>query len=155
VHGLEVIRQVKKNHPATRVIILSMHKEESYVIEALRNGAAGYVVKDSTGTDLIEAVRKVKLGRRYLSPSLAELAFALLEQKPVDTSRDIYESLSSRERLVMQLAAEGLSSAVIAKQLYISRRTVETHRANFMRKLELRSQTDLVRFAIRKGLLEP
>ncbi len=154
IHGLEVIRQVRMGNPDTRIIILSMHKEESYVIEALRNGASGYILKDSTGTDLIEGIRKVKAGRRYLSPSLQEIAIGLLEQRPTTGTGDIYDSLSNRERLVLQLAAEGLSSPEIAERLFISRRTVETHRANLMRKLDLRSQTDLVRFAIRKGVMQ-
>ncbi len=154
VHGLEVTRQVRRDHPHTQIIILSMHTEESYVVEALRDGAAGYVLKDSTGTDLIDAIRRVKLGRRYLSPSLAEIAIGLLQQK-VMTGQDPYDTLSSRERLVLQLAAEGLSSSQIAERLFISRRTVETHRAHLMRKLELRSQTDLVRYAIRRGLIDP
>ena len=155
VHGLEVTRQLKQRHTPTHILILSMHQEESYVIEALRHGASGYVLKDSAGTDLIEAVRKVRMGRRYLSPSLAEIAISLLEQRPTDPARDCCELLSSRERLVLELAAEGLSSADIAVRLFISRRTVETHRSNLMRKLELHSQTDLVRFAIRKGLIAP
>jgi two-component system, NarL family, response regulator NreC len=153
LHGLEVTRQVRRNYPETKVVILSMHKEECYVAEALRNGASGYVLKDSTGTDLVEAIRKVKLGRRYLSPSLAEIAITLLEQKPLDPAHDVYDSLSTRERLVLELAAQGMSSPDMADRLFISRRTVETHRANLMRKLDLHSQTDLVRFAIRKGLI--
>ena len=154
VHGLEVTRQVSQDHPDTAVIILSMHKEESYVIEALRNGAAGYVVKDATGSDLIEAIRKVCGGRRYLSPALQEVAISLLEQRQSDPSLDIYASLTRRERLVLHLAAEGHNSADIAARLFISPRTAETHRSNLMRKLGLHSQTDLVRFAIRKGILE-
>lgn len=153
VHGLEVTRQVRTDHAQTQVIVLSVHNEESYVIAALRNGAAGYVLKDATGTDLMEAIRKVKMGRRYLSPTLEEMAIGLLEHKRV-AERDVYDTLSSRERLVLQLAAQGLSSSQIATHLFISRRTAETHRANLMRKLELRSQTDLVRYAIRKGVIE-
>lgn len=153
LHGLEVTRQVKRDFPEVRIIILSMHKEESYVIEALRNGASGYVLKDATGTDLVEAIRKVKAGQRYLSPALAELAFSMLEQKAADSAGNVYESLTSRERLVLQLAAEGCTSGEIAQRLSISQRTVETHRSNLLRKLGLRSQTDLVRFAIRKGII--
>jgi DNA-binding NarL/FixJ family response regulator len=153
IHGLEVTRQVRTEHPETEVVILSMHKDESYVVQALRNGAAGYVLKDSTGTDLVEAVRKVKQGHRYLSSSLAEMAISVLEQGRTP-GEDLYHTLSSRERLVLELAAEGLSSAVISQRLFISRRTVETHRANLMRKLELRSQTELVRYAIRRGLMQ-
>jgi len=153
LHGLEVTRQVARDYPRTRVVILSGHAEESYVVEALQNGAAAYVLKDSTATDLVEAVRKVKQGRRYLSPSLSEKAISLFEQQAKAPGADIYDSLTSRERLVLQMAAEGSSSAEIGKQLFISQRTAETHRANLMRKLGLHSQTDLVRFAIRKRII--
>lgn len=153
LHGLEVTRQLKAKQSPTKVIVISIHQEESYVIEALRSGAWGYVLKDSTGTDLIEAVRKVKQGWRYLSPSVSEIAINLLQHQPVKLARDGAPGLSNRERLVLQLAAEGMTSAQIAERLFISRRTAETHRANLMRKLELRSQTDLVRYAIRQGVI--
>ena len=153
LHGLEVIRRVHKEHPETRVIVLSMHADEPYVMEALRNGASGYVLKDCTGGDLVQAVRAVAAGRRYLSPMLAERAITGYVERPGESDLDVYETLTNRERLVLQLAAEGKTSAEIATALFISPRTAETHRANLMRKLSLRSQTDLVRFAIRRGII--
>ena len=153
LHGLEVTRVVRRDHPETKVIILSMHADEPYVMEALRNGASGYVLKDATGADLVQAVKDVRAGRRYLSPVLAERAYTGYVERPGESELDVYETLTNRERLVLQLAAEGSSNPVIAKKLFISPRTAETHRANLMRKLGLRSQTDLVRFAIRKGII--
>lgn len=153
LHGLEVVRQLRRDHPATKVIILSMHADEPYVMEALRNGASGYVLKDCTAADLVQAVRTVAAGRRYLSPALAERALTGYVERPGASDLDVYETLTNRERLVFQLAAEGRTSAEIASTLFISPRTAETHRANLMRKLSLRSQTDLVRFAIRRGII--
>ena len=153
LHGLEVTRQVRHPTSRTHVVILSMHADEAYVQEALKNGASGYVLKEATAADLLQAVQEAKAGRRYLSPSLAERAIDALVHKPVEAGADVFETLTSRERLVLQLAAEGRSAAVIGEQLFISPRTAETHRTNLMRKLGLHSQTDLVRYAIRKRIL--
>jgi DNA-binding NarL/FixJ family response regulator len=153
LHGLEVTRRVRKEQPDTRVIILSMHADEPYVMEALRNGASGYVLKDCTAADLVQAVRTAAAGRRYLSPVLAERALTGYVEHPGESELDVYETLTNRERLVLQQAAEGKTSAEIAAALFISPRTAETHRANLMRKLGLRSQTDLVRFAIRRKII--
>jgi DNA-binding NarL/FixJ family response regulator len=153
LHGLEVIRQCRREVPETRVIVLSMHADEPYVMEALRNGAAGYVLKDCTAADLVRAVREVAAGRRYLSPVLVERALSGYIDRSGESGTDVYETLTNRERLVLQLAAEGKTSGEIAAALFISPRTAETHRANLMRKLALRSQTDLVRFAIRRGIV--
>lgn len=151
--GLEVTRQVKQRTPATRVVILSMHANEPYVLEALKNGAAGYVLKDSSGTDLTQAIRQVLLGQRYLSPPLSERAVEAYLQRSQAASLDPYDSLTEREREVLHLAAEGLSNPEVATRLSISPRTVETHRANLMRKLGLKTQTDLIRYALRRGIL--
>ena len=153
LHGLEVVRQLRKEQAETKVIILSMHADEPYVMEALRNGASGYVLKDCTAADLVQAVRTVAAGRRYLSPALAERALTGYVEHPGVSDLDVYETLTNRERLVLQLAAEGKTSAEVAMALFISPRTAETHRANLMRKLSLRSQTELVRFAIRRGII--
>lgn len=153
LHGLEVARQVRTDSPATRIIILSMHDDEPYVMEALRYGAAGYLLKDCTPKELVHAIREVAAGRHYLTPVLAERAISGYVHRPGQSTEDVLQTLTKRERLVLQLAAEGLTSAEIAKKLFISPRTAETHRANIMRKLELRSQTDLVKFAIRKGII--
>jgi DNA-binding NarL/FixJ family response regulator len=137
----------------TRVIVLSMYANEAYVLEALRNGASGYVLKDSGITDLVQAVREVMAGRRYLSAPLSERAIAAYVEQSQTRSRSPYERLTSREREVLHLAAAGHTSAQIAKRLYLSPRTVETHRANLMRKLGLRSQADLTCYAIERGIL--
>lgn len=153
VHGLEVIRQVRDDHKRTRVIVLSMHADQPYVVESLRSGAVGYVLKDCTAADLVKAIREVMAGRKYVSPILADFALAASIANPVDGEVDAFNTLTNRERLVLQLAAEGLSSTEIGVKLFISPRTAETHRSNLMRKLSLHSQTDLVRFAIRKMLI--
>ncbi len=153
LNGLEITRQVRQRSPGTRIIILSMHANEPYVLEALKNGASGYVLKDSSGTDLIQAVRLVSAGQRYLSPPLSERAVEAYMMKSQESSFDAYDGLTDREREVLQLAAEGLSNPDIAARLSISPRTVETHRANLMRKLTLKTQTDLIRYALKRGIL--
>lgn len=153
LNGLEVTRQVRQRMPQTRVVILSMHATEAYLMEALRHGADGYVLKDASVADLVQAVREVAAGRRYLSPSLTPLAIEAYVEKARSAPPSGYETLTTREREVFQLAAEGLTSAEIATRLSISSRTAETHRANLMRKLGLRTQTDLIRYAIRRGII--
>lgn len=153
LNGLEVTRQVSKRLPRTRVVVLSMYASESYVMEAMSNGAAGYVVKDATTAELVRAVREVAHGRRYLSPPLSERAIDAYIQKAKGIHFDPYETLTTREREVLHLAAEGHSNPETAKRLFISPRTVEVHRANLMRKLDLHTQTDLIRYALRRGIL--
>jgi DNA-binding NarL/FixJ family response regulator len=148
--GLEVTRQVQK---MTRVIILSMHNNEAYVVEALRNGAQGYVLKDSNADDLIQAVRSVVEGRRYLSDPLSQRMIDSYLEKVKSGLLDPKDTLTNREREVLHLSAEGLTNIEISVRLSISPRTVEIHRANLMHKLNLRSQTDLIRFALKHGIL--
>lgn len=153
--GLEAARGTKRVSPATRVIILSMHDTESYVVEALQAGAAGYVLKKSSSQELIFAIRQALAGNLYLSPSLNERAIQTYMQRSVESrGDDPYESLTAREREVFQLAAEGSSNPQIAERLSLSARTVEMHRANLMRKLGLKSQTDLVKYAVKRGMVE-
>jgi two-component system response regulator NreC len=153
LNGLEVTRQISQRSPRTHVVILSMHPNEAYVLEALRAGAAAYVLKESTSAELVRAVREAVAGRRYLSPPLSERAIEAYMQKAESAALDPYETLTTREREVLHLAAEGHTNAEIADRLFISRRTVETHRANMMRKLGLRTQTDLISYALRRGIL--
>jgi DNA-binding NarL/FixJ family response regulator len=153
LNGLEVTRQVNQRAPQTRVVILSMYANEAYVLSALRNGAAGYVLKDAHTADLLRAVREVALGRRYLSPPLSERAIESYIQRDAAAQLDRYEMLTLREREILSLSAEGYTTLQIADRLFISPRTVETHRANLMRKLALHSQTDLVRFALQRGIV--
>ncbi len=150
LNGLEVTRQIQN---LTHVLILSMHDNEAYVLEALRNGAYGYILKDSTAAELIQAVQAVAEGRRYLSAPLSERAIEIYMKKAQSSGQDAYESLTTREREVLHLVAQGLSNSAIAEQLSISPRTVEIHRANAMHKLNLRNQTELIRYALRKGIL--
>ena len=154
LNGLEVARQLSRRAPATRIIILSMHAEEAYVLEALRCGAQGYVLKDSGTEELLHAIREVAAGRKYLSPPLSDRAIAYYVEKAQEEPLDPYETLTTREREVLHLAAEGQSSTEIATRLSISPRTAETHRANLMQKLGVHSQTDIVRYALQRGIIE-
>lgn len=153
LHGMEVLRQVRTSSPQTRVIVLSMHNDEAYVIEALRGGAMAYILKGSESLEIAHALTEVLAGRRFLSAPLSEWAINALVSKPAAEAEPL-QTLSQRERMVLQLAAEGHNNPEIAEKLFISPRTAETHRTNLLRKLGLQTQTDLVRFAIRKGLIE-
>jgi two-component system, NarL family, response regulator NreC len=150
INGLEVTRQVSEK---TRVLILSMHSNEAYVLEALQKGAYGYVLKDSTADELIQAVMEVARGKRYLSPPFSDRAIAAYVQRAQSTAADPYETLSNREREVLYMVAAGQSNNDISTSLSISPRTVEGHRSNIMHKLNLQSQAELIRYAIRKGIL--
>jgi two-component system response regulator NreC len=151
--GLEVTRQIHLHNPHTHVVILSMHTKEAYVLEALKNGASGYVLKGSEAQELITAIRLATQGIRYLSPPLTENAIEAYLQKSQEQNLDPYETLTDRERQILQLVAEGLSSSEIAKRLVISSRTVEVHRSKVMRKLGLRGDKDLIRYALRRGII--
>jgi DNA-binding NarL/FixJ family response regulator len=153
LHGIEVLRQVRTASPHTRVLILSMHNDEPYVIEALRGGAMAYLLKGSDTSEILKAAHEVMAGHRFLSAPLSDWAISALVSRPAEGT-DPLATLSPREREVLQYAAEGLSNGEIAEKLFLSPRTTETHRTNLMRKLNLQSQTDLVRFAIRKGLIQ-
>ncbi len=153
INGLEVTRQVSRLSPETRVVVLSMHSDEAYVLEALRNGAVGYVLKGSTAKELMQALREVSIGRRYLSPPLSVRALDDYVKRARDTDADPYETLTTRERELLHLVAEGHSSSEIAGRMSISQRTVETHRTNVNRKLGLRTRADLIRYALRRGIL--
>lgn len=153
INGLEATWQIKQRNPETRIIVLSMHADEAYVLEALQNGASGYVLKDSSADDLVQAVHKALLGWRYLSPPFSEEGIEAYIQKSREALLDDpFETLTKREREVFLLITAGLSNATIAERLSISQRTVESHRANLMRKLKLKTRMDLIRFAIRRGM---
>ena len=154
LHGIEVLRQTRASSPHTKVIILSMHNDEPYVIETLRAGAMAYILKGSESEEIVRAMQEVLAGKRFLSAPLSEWAINALVAKPADDN-DPLQSVTPRERMVLQLAAEGVSTSEIAEKLFISPRTAETHKTNLMRKLGLQTQTDLVRFAIRKGVISP
>jgi DNA-binding NarL/FixJ family response regulator len=152
--GLEVTAAVTHKVPATRIVILSMYHEDVFVLEALRNGAAGFVSKDASGVELVRAVHEVVAGRHFLSPPLSEVVIqAYLGGKT--GGGDAYGTLTRREREVLHLVAEGLSAKEIARRLGMSPRTAETHRSHVMHKLGLHSRTELIRFAIRRGIVPP
>jgi two-component system, NarL family, response regulator NreC len=154
LNGLDVARSVHNISPGTQVIVLSMHSNEAYVVDALKIGVAGYVLKDKATEEILEAIRYVLEGERYLSPPISGRVIESYIQRIQESSMDSYETLSDREREVFTLAAEGHSNPEIAQMLSISPRTVETHRSNVMRKLGLRTQTDLIRYAIQRGIIQ-
>lgn len=151
LNGLEVARQI---HARTKVIILSMYKDESYVATALQNGAMAFVLKDATSTDLIAAIQSVLSGRRYLCRPFTEEKIKYYQEKFSSTARPALEQLTNRERQVLQMVAEGFSTAETALKLHISPRTVEIHRAHIYEKLGFHSQADLTRFAIQQGMIK-
>jgi DNA-binding NarL/FixJ family response regulator len=155
LNGLEVVRRVKRKAPDTRVVMLSMHADEPYVAEALRGGATGYVLKGTNMGTLVEAVRKVLAGQRYLSPPLSAGAIDAYLQRASEAGRpiDSYELLTTRERQVLHLAARGRTNGDIAEQLAIGLRAVEVQRASLMRKLRLATQADLIRYAAQRGII--
>lgn len=153
--GLEVMRILRVRAPRTRIVVLSMHNATPFIAQALQNGAIGYVLKGSPEDEIVLAVREAAVGRRFLSPPITEDALnAYLEQSKSGTF-DPHETLTRREREVLQMAAEGKTAPEIAATLNISPRTAESHRASIMKKLGLQNQTDLIRHAIRRGLLPP
>lgn len=153
--GLEALRILRERSPRTRIVILSMYSSSAFVAQALQNGAIGYVLKGCTEENLVRAVREAAAGRRYLSPPVTEIAInAYIEQSKTGLF-DPHDTLTPRQREVLQMAAEGKTSGEIAERLHISPRTVENHRATIMKKLGLQNQTDLIRHAIRHGLISP
>lgn len=155
VNGMEIIQQTARSHPATRIIVLSMHANIAYVWEALRNGAAGYVLKCAKSEELVLAVREAAAGRRFLGTSISKHELQNYAKKMQQHGLEPHHMLTRREQQVLQHVAEGHTSAEIAQQLDIGIRTVETHRANLLLKLGLRNQTELVRYAIRHGIIAP
>jgi len=149
--GFDVTRRVAKRFPKTRVVILSMYSSEAHVVEALRSGASGYVLKDASAEELMTAIHEASGGRRYVSTPFSNDRIDSYLNRPA--AIDPYGTLTAREREVLHLVAEGLTSGDIARRLFISPRTAESHRANLMRKLGLRSRTDLVRFALQRGIV--
>ena len=153
LNGLEVARQLHKQSPKVRIVVLSMYDDEGFVLEALANGVSAYVLKDSNSSDLVQAVREVAAGHRYLSPPLSDRAIETYQQMAKTGAMDKHETLTTREREVLQLSAEGYTSSVIASRLGISTRTAETHRSRLMHKLGLHTQSDLIRYALKRGII--
>lgn len=156
LNGVEAIRQIKEQAPGVEIVVLSVHDSEGYVEQALRAGAAGYVLKRNAATELAEAIRAVDEGQAYLHPSIARRViddYVSRVRSREGTAADPYERLTPREREVLQLAAEGHSTRAIAGILCLSTKTVEHHRGSLMAKLGLRGQTELVKYALRAELI--
>jgi len=155
LNGLEATRQIRRRLPKTRVLILTGYMEDEQIVAALRAGASGYVVKKSDATELILGIQAVHRGNTYFSASISDAGTAseyLLQARSEDGKAG-YDLLTSREREVLQLIAEGYSNQRIAQELYISVKTVEAHKAHIMSKLHAQTRTDLIRYALQKGLV--
>ena len=150
LNGADAARAILERDPKCRVIVLSMYAEREYVRRALKAGAAGYVVKRSAAKELVEAIRAVHAGQRYLSPRVADV---VIDDYAGDAPDDLLSRLSQREREVLQLLAEGHTGAQIAERLSLSQKTVETYRARLVEKLGIRDVAGLVRFAIQRGIV--
>jgi DNA-binding NarL/FixJ family response regulator len=158
LNGIEATWQIRQRHPEVKIVILSMHANEEYVFQVLRAGASGYVLKQSDSSEVLTAIRAALSGGSFLSPPISRAVINdYVHRAEVRGQNSDLDLLTSREREVLQLLAEGLSNREISEQLNISVKTVETHRANIMSKLSLDNKTDLVKYALRKGwaTLEP
>jgi DNA-binding NarL/FixJ family response regulator len=155
LNGIEATRQIRKICPQTKVIILSMHSHERYISELFSLGASGYLLKSSTGSDIIDAIHAARKGNTYLSPSISSKVIEdYLSLKKNSHQDDHYSRLSNREREVFQMIAEGRSTKEIAEILCVSPSTVKTHRSNIMEKLEMDNISQLIQFAIHLGIVE-
>jgi two-component system, NarL family, response regulator NreC len=154
LNGIEATRQIVRRQPEVRVLILSMHSDEAYIIQALKAGARGYLLKDSADTELIRAISAVASGKSYFSPAVAKVMLDDYVRHMAEKGiADRYDSLSEREREVFQLIAEGHSNKEIADLLSVSPATVETHRAHILFKLDVHNTAELVLYAVRRGVI--
>jgi two-component system response regulator NreC len=153
LNGLEVIRQVRARGLPAKILVLTMHDEEQYLLQVLRAGGSGYVLKAAADTALMEAIRTVQRGHAFLYPSATALLLEDYRERKAEDTGDGYENLSEREREVLALTAAGFTNQEIADQLVISAKTVDTYRSRLMEKLHLHHRSELVRFALRHGLL--
>ena len=151
LNGIDAARELKKSARTTKVIMLTKHGEDTYVSEALRVGVNGYVLKSQAANDLVHAIQEVCRGSVYLSPGISHAVIGAY----LSNSDSPADPLSTRERQVLQFVAEGKSTKEVAKHLGVSAKTVESHRARLMRKLDLHETAGLVRYALRKGLIQP
>ncbi len=156
INGIEATKQIKAALPGTQTLALTMHEDDTYVFQLLKAGASGYVLKRAAATDLVQAIRAARRGEAFLYPSVAKAVVAdYLKRLATGEGRETYDGLTEREKEILTLVAEGATNQDIAQKLYISVKTVQTHRAHIMEKLNLHDRTMLVRYAIRKGLIEP
>ena len=154
MNGVDAIREVKKRYPETKIIALTVHKEEEYVLTTLQAGADGYVLKDATHAELLMAIKNVLMGKPYLSPGVSEKVIeGYLDGKKTVKDKSAWHTLTEREREILKLIAEGYKNKEVADYLCISLKTVEKHRANLMKKLDLHNAAALTAFAMKKGLV--
>ena len=153
LRGLEAIHEIKMNHPDVRILVLTMHKDKEYLHQAVTAGAEGYLLKEDADSELFSAIDRVRQGRMYISPKLSEELTTDWVKMSQGDDKPSFEPvrLTTREREVLKLIAEGKTSKEIGELLFISVRTVEHHRANIMEKLNLKNTADLVKYAIQKG----
>ena len=153
LNGIEATAQITRKSPDVSVLILSMHADEAYVTQAVRAGARGYLLKDAAGSDLIGAIAALAAGKSFFSPPIARVVLDDYARRLADKGLDRYDSLSEREREIFQLVAEGHSTKEIAELLSVSPATVETHRAHILQKLDIHNTAELVRYAVRRGVI--
>ncbi len=149
--GLDVLRTIKQQYPKVRVLMLSMHPEERFAVRAIRSGASGYVDKQTASEELVDAIRKVSRGERYITPSLAQ---RLATEVAFDSSKPPHETLTDREFQIMRLFSQGKTSSAIAKELSISTNTVTTHRSKILEKMRVRTTAELVHYALEHHLVD-
>ena len=155
MHGFEAIKEIKKQNQEIKIIALTVHRREEYVLATLQAGSDGYVLKDSSHSELVMAIKSVLEGKRYLSPGVSEKVIdGYLEGKKTVKTKSSWDSLTHREREILKLIAEGYKNKDVADYLFISLKTVEKHRSNLMKKLGLHNVAALTSFAIEKGLIE-
>ena len=154
MNGMEAIREIKKQSPKTKVLVLTVHKAEEYILNTFRAGANGYLLKDSTHAELVMAVKKVLSNQHYISPEISEKVIeGYIEGRRALKPHTSWETLTAREREILKLIAEGYRNKKIAEELCISVKTVEKHRANLMEKLNLHNVQALTAFALEKGVV--
>lgn len=154
LNGIEAARQIAAELPKTSIVILSVHSDEAYVLKALKAGARGYLLKDSAESDILNAVRMVSAGKAFFSPAISKvLVEDYVRQLELRGMDDSYDLLTTREREILQLLAEGRANRDIAALLNLSVYTVETHRSNILQKLNLHSLPELILYAVRKGVI--
>jgi DNA-binding NarL/FixJ family response regulator len=152
--GVDAIQQIVRRLPSVRILVLSMHADEVYVTRAIRAGAHGYLLKDSAGTDVLRAVTALTQNKSFFSPAVSRIMLDDYMRQLADRGiTDRYDTLSEREREVLQLIAEGKVNKEIAELLYLSPNTVETHRARIMEKLDVHSAVEIVLYAVRRGII--
>lgn len=156
IGGLEALDRIKKEVPEVRVVVLTMHDDESYMERIMTSGGSGYVLKKAADTELLQAIRAVREGGVYLHPTMTRALVSQLQRKSVAQEKQSHleSKLSEREREVLKLIAQGYTNKEIADMIFLSVKTVETHKAHIMDKLELRSRAELVRYALDNGLLK-